>query len=29
MPLNHSTLLLSKRVAWQTAAFLREGKFVR
>lgn len=29
VPLNHSTLLLSKRVARQVAAFLRDGKFAR
>jgi pimeloyl-ACP methyl ester carboxylesterase len=29
VPHNHSTLLLSKRVARQTAAFLRDGRFVR
>lgn len=29
VPLNHSTLLLSKRVAWQVAAFLRDGRFAR
>lgn len=29
VPHNHSTLLLSKRVARQCAAFLRDGKFAR
>jgi len=28
-PLNHSTLLLAKRVARATAAFLRDGRFAR
>jgi pimeloyl-ACP methyl ester carboxylesterase len=29
LPLNHSTLLLSKRVARQVAHFLRDGRFAR